>query len=61
MSQIAQRLRALGLELPAPLRPPPGVVLPFQLVRVVGRRALIAGHGPREADIGRSLVEAYAA
>jgi len=50
MSTIAQRLRALGLELPPPLQPPPGVVLPFQPVRVVGRRALIAGHGPQAPD-----------
>lgn len=41
------RLRDLGLSLPPPLRPPPGVVLPFALVRVVGDRALISGHGPQ--------------
>jgi len=47
---IADRLRALGLVLPQPARPPAGVVLPFSMVRVVGRRALISGHGPTEAD-----------
>ncbi|MBL6750005.1 MAG: RidA family protein [Nevskia sp.] len=52
MSQIEARLRALGLTLPPPTRPPPGVVLPFQFVRVVGRRALISGHGPQSADGG---------
>jgi len=25
-------------------------VLPFQFVRIVGRRALISGHGPQDAD-----------
>jgi enamine deaminase RidA (YjgF/YER057c/UK114 family) len=50
MSPIDERLRALGLSLPPPPRPPAGVVLPFAFVRVVGRRALISGHGPQDAD-----------
>ncbi len=50
MSQIEERLRALGLSLPPPLQPPPGVVLPFAFVRVVGTRALISGHGPQNPD-----------
>jgi hypothetical protein len=50
MSRIADRLTELGLALPAPLRLPPGVVLPFPWVRVVGTRALISGHGPTNAD-----------
>ena len=50
MPRIEERLSTLGLSLPAPLRPPPGVVLPFQFVRVVGRRALISGHGPQNID-----------
>ncbi len=44
-----QRLRDLGLTLPAPLQLPPGVRLPFAPVRVLGRRALISGHGPLDA------------
>ena len=44
-----QRLRILGLTLPAPLQLPPGVRLPFASVRVHGRRALISGHGPLDA------------
>ena len=44
------RLAALGLVLPAPLQLPPGAQLPFPWVRVVGRRALISGHGPTLAD-----------
>jgi hypothetical protein len=47
---VEERLRALGLQLPPPPRPPPGVVLPFQFVRIVGRRALISGHGPQSLD-----------
>ena len=50
MAKIEERLSALGLVLPAPIRPPPGVVLPFQFVRLAGNRALISGHGPQNAD-----------
>jgi enamine deaminase RidA (YjgF/YER057c/UK114 family) len=50
MARIEQRLKALGLTLPPPLTPPPGVVLPFQLVRLLGDRAFISGHGPQNAD-----------
>ena len=50
MSAIDARLQSLGLILPPPLKPPGGVVLPFQFVRVVGRRALISGHAPQSPD-----------
>ena len=50
MSKIEGRLRALGLTLPPPMKPPPGVVLPFQAVRIIGNRALISGHGPQNPD-----------
>ena len=50
MSTVEARLLALGLALPPPPQPPPGVVLPFQFVRVLGRRAFISGHGPQRAD-----------
>jgi hypothetical protein len=50
MSKIASRLQTLGLALPPPTQPPPGVALPFAFVRVVGARALISGHGPQSAD-----------
>lgn len=50
MGKIEQRLQALGLSLPAPLKLPPGAVLPFPWVRVVGSRVLISGHGPTNAD-----------
>ena len=50
MSTIEHRLQSLGLALAAPLQLPPGVVLPFPWVRVVGNRALISGHGPTNLD-----------
>ncbi len=50
MSIIDERLRELGLVLPLPLQVPPGLVLPFRFVRVVGMRALISGHGPTQVD-----------
>jgi len=50
VAEIEARLSTLGLVLPAPFAPPPGVVLPFQAVHVVGRRAFISGHGPQSPD-----------
>ena len=50
MARIAQRLAALGLVLLPTVTPPPGVVLPFQFVRLIGRRAIVSGHGPLNAD-----------
>jgi enamine deaminase RidA (YjgF/YER057c/UK114 family) len=50
MATIERKLQELGIELPQPLKMPPGVVLPFPWVRVVGSRALISGHGPTNQD-----------
>jgi enamine deaminase RidA (YjgF/YER057c/UK114 family) len=50
MSRVEERLRASGLVLPPPAQPPPGIVLPFQFVRVVGNRAWISGHGPQSPN-----------
>lgn len=50
LPMIEARLAALGLQLPPRIVPPPGVVLPFRFVRVVGDRALISGHGPQGSD-----------
>ena len=50
MGRIEERLRALGLSLPPPMQLPPGVVFPFEFVRIIGRRGLIAGHGPQNPD-----------
>jgi enamine deaminase RidA (YjgF/YER057c/UK114 family) len=48
--RIEARLQELGLALPAPVAPPPGVRLPFAFVRVRGDRAFISGHGPLNVD-----------
>ncbi len=66
MAVIEQRLADLGLVLPPEVRAPPGIVFPFQFVRIVGDRAFIAGHGPQASDgtdaaplgkVGRDLTE----
>ena len=50
MSGADARLTELGIVLPAPLKLPQGMVLPFPWVNVRGDRAWISGHGPQEAD-----------
>jgi enamine deaminase RidA (YjgF/YER057c/UK114 family) len=50
MARVEEKLAALGLVLPEPLIPPAGVVLPFRMVRVAGSRAILSGHGPKNAD-----------
>jgi enamine deaminase RidA (YjgF/YER057c/UK114 family) len=47
---VEQRLVDRGLTLPPAYQVPPGVRLPFQVVRIVGERAFIAGHGPQHPD-----------
>jgi enamine deaminase RidA (YjgF/YER057c/UK114 family) len=48
--RVEAKLQELRLVLPETLRPPPGVILPFAMVRVRGNRAFIAGHGPQGPD-----------
>jgi enamine deaminase RidA (YjgF/YER057c/UK114 family) len=55
MSQIEERLAALGLALPEPFSAPPGLELPFEFVRVAGDVAYVSGHGPMDGS--RSLVQ----
>ena len=50
MGAIEARIEAMGLVLPAPLAAPPGVRLPFELVRVHGDVAYVSGHGPFDGD-----------
>ena len=50
MTDFDERLVALGIVLPQPLKSPPGMVLPFPWVNVRGDRAYISGHGPQETD-----------
>lgn len=66
------KLSGMGLALPAEMQVPPGFHIKWRQVRVVGTRAVIAGHGPRQANgsfagkpgkVGSdlSLAEGYAA
>jgi hypothetical protein len=50
MGKIEQNLSTLGLVLPPPITPPPGVSLPFRFVRLLGNRAIFSGHGPQNPD-----------
>ena len=49
MARVEQRLREMGLVLPAALKAPSGR-LPFAPVRVVGARAYVSGHPPLNPD-----------
>lgn len=44
------KIQSMGLQLPAPLKVPAGVQVPFAWVRVWSNRAYIAGHGPQQPD-----------
>jgi enamine deaminase RidA (YjgF/YER057c/UK114 family) len=50
MGRVEERLKELGLDLPAEAKVPPGMTIPFQWVRVRGRRAFVSGHGALAAD-----------
>jgi enamine deaminase RidA (YjgF/YER057c/UK114 family) len=50
LANIAAKLQSLGLVLPPAVKLPPGVVLPFRLVRIHGDRAYVSGHGPLNGD-----------
>ncbi len=48
MGRIEDRLEELGIELPQPFAPPPGVEFNFDLVSISGRHAYASGHGPAD-------------
>ena len=48
MGRIEDRIAELGIELPAPFAPPPGVEFSFELVTISGGLAYISGHGPAD-------------
>jgi enamine deaminase RidA (YjgF/YER057c/UK114 family) len=50
MAEIEVRLQEMGLQLPAPIKLPPGMVLSFPWVHVRGDRAFVSGHGPLAPD-----------
>ena len=43
-------MTGVSLMLPPPVKPPAGVLLPFEFVRIIGDRAYISGHGPQNID-----------
>jgi enamine deaminase RidA (YjgF/YER057c/UK114 family) len=47
---IEAKLNEIGLVLPAPVKVPDGVKLPFSFVRVYEDQAYISGHGPQNVD-----------
>lgn len=50
MSMVEQRLSKMGLVLPKPWSLPPGIKVQASLVRVYGKRVLISGHVPIDAE-----------
>ena len=48
--RIEAKLKMLGLELPGEMLTPPGFEAKWAQVRIIGTRAIIAGHGPRSID-----------
>lgn len=48
--KIEQRMKAKGLYLPEPAKPPAGIAIPFSWARLFGDRVHISGHGPRGED-----------
>ena len=50
MRKIEAKLTAMGLQLPEPLKMPPGMKMPFSWVRVRGTRAYISGHVATNPD-----------
>lgn len=50
MGKIGERIQALGLVLPQPVRAPKDVTLPFPMVNIRGDRAYVSGHGPLNGD-----------
>ena len=48
--QVEARLKEMGLALPNEMRTPSGFVANWAQVRIIGSRAIIAGHGPRLID-----------
>lgn len=56
---IEQKLLEMGLSLPPAMKTPPGVEFPFVMVRVLGKRAIVSGHGPQVQDGTLSPVKGH--
>jgi len=50
VTKVEERLHDMGIALPAEMKLPPGVEVPFSWVRVRGTRAYVSGHGALDDD-----------
>ncbi|HVL55037.1 MAG TPA: RidA family protein [Burkholderiaceae bacterium] len=50
MTIIESRLERMGLRLPQPMKAPSGIRLPFEWVRIRGKRAYVSGHIALDGD-----------
>ena len=50
MAEIEAKLEQMGLVLPASLKVPAGIKVPFSMVIVSGNRVYISGHAPQNPD-----------
>jgi len=50
MPNVEHRLSKMGIVLPKPWVLPPGLTIPASLVRVRGKRVLVSGHVPLDAE-----------
>lgn len=48
--KVEEKLKSLGLVLPAPIKSQPGISVPFSWARAYGDRVYLSGHGPLAAD-----------
>lgn len=49
-SMVEEKLKALNLSLPEPIKTSPNMKVPPSWIRVRGNRAFISGHGPQNPD-----------
>ena len=49
-SKVEEKLKALNLRLPEPIKTSPDMKIPPSWIRVRGNRAFISGHGPQNLD-----------
>src|SRR5918995_33685 len=49
-SKVEEKLKALNLSLPEPIKSSPDMKMPPSWIRVRGNRAFISGHGPHNPD-----------
>ena len=50
MARVEAKLEEMGIELPEPMKAPPGMRLPFSWVRTRGNRAYVSGHAALNPD-----------